>query len=211
MNPVRSFARAKGASPKDLGGTTSYGMKKFFVLNLVSLFLLSGNLAQANGFGMQLDKVVGEHTVNVDYDATNGIYTGAPVQFAFQLFNKERTQQMDFDDVWVTITNAGSDASYIPPVFDGGIVGHSASLIPSGMTFVFPKGGSYDLKLRFDKGEKSIAEATFSLTVSGGGSSSSEGSIFSKNFFVGGLSALVLGGGVLLLIKLLKRKSNLGI
>jgi len=26
MNPVRSLARAKGASPKDLGGATSYGM-----------------------------------------------------------------------------------------------------------------------------------------------------------------------------------------
>ncbi len=28
MNPVRSHARAKDASPKDLGGATSYGMKK---------------------------------------------------------------------------------------------------------------------------------------------------------------------------------------
>ncbi len=27
MNPVRSHARAKGASLKDLGGATSYGMK----------------------------------------------------------------------------------------------------------------------------------------------------------------------------------------
>ncbi len=26
MNPVRSLARAKGASPRDLGGATSYGM-----------------------------------------------------------------------------------------------------------------------------------------------------------------------------------------
>ncbi len=28
MNPVRSLARASGASPKDLGGATSYGMNK---------------------------------------------------------------------------------------------------------------------------------------------------------------------------------------
>lgn len=28
MNPERSHARALGASPKDLGGTTSYGMKQ---------------------------------------------------------------------------------------------------------------------------------------------------------------------------------------
>jgi len=28
MNPVRSLARAKGASPEDLGGATSYGMNK---------------------------------------------------------------------------------------------------------------------------------------------------------------------------------------
>ena len=29
MNPVRSLARAKGTSPQDLGGATSYGMNKF--------------------------------------------------------------------------------------------------------------------------------------------------------------------------------------
>ena len=37
MNPVRSHARATGASPEDLGGTTSYGMKVDILVKNIEL------------------------------------------------------------------------------------------------------------------------------------------------------------------------------
>ncbi len=58
MNPVRSLARASGASPEDLGGATSYGMnrllqifkrpeirnKVFFILALLIVFRIVSNI-----------------------------------------------------------------------------------------------------------------------------------------------------------------------
>ena len=162
-------------------------MKYFIVIGLGIIFLYTG-IAHANGFGVTLDKVVGDYTTNVDYDAIDGIYSGYPVQFAFQLFNRDRTQPVAFSDVWVTITQIGAN-TYTPPVFDAGIVG--SSLISPGMTFMFAKSGSYDMKIRFETGDKSIAEATFSLTVTDGGKSSATGR-FSSDFFRGGLSTLII-------------------
>ncbi len=45
MNPARSLARAKGASPKDLGGATSYGMK----FDIITIFpnIFSGFLSES--------------------------------------------------------------------------------------------------------------------------------------------------------------------
>ena len=40
-----------------------------------------------------------------------------------------------------------------------------SSFPPSGMTFVFPTAGTYMLDLRFEKGDKAIAEASFPLDV----------------------------------------------
>ncbi|MDP3772245.1 MAG: hypothetical protein Q8Q94_02635 [bacterium] len=121
----------------------------------------------ANGFGIQLDKPAGEYIANVDYDATGGIFLGTPVQFAFQLFTKDRSTALAVDDVWVTITSTGTNANYMPPVLDVGIVGSDSAIVPPGMTFAFPYGGLYNMKVRFDKDGKTLAEATFPLTVGG--------------------------------------------
>ena len=54
MNPVRSLARANGASPKDLGGATSYGMYIIgivvFVFGLIFLLRNVGLLEFAGSF-----------------------------------------------------------------------------------------------------------------------------------------------------------------
>src|SRR6266705_2012802 len=125
---------------------------KYIGLAIFMITIAFAGIVRANGFGLTLDKVVGDYTANIDYDAVYGIYAGDPVQFAFQLFTKDRSKSVDFTDAWVTVAPVGADPTYTPPVFDGGILGGS-DLAPSGMTFVFPKSGKYNLTVRYDKAD----------------------------------------------------------
>ncbi len=147
-------------------------MKKFLIISFLTVFLAYSGSALANGFGLTLDQPAGDYIANVDYDAVNGIFTGAPVQFAFQLFNKDRSKTINFTEAWVTVAPSGVDTSYVPPVFDGGLTGSNSGFIPSGMTFTFPKSGDYDMNIRYDQDGKTLAEAKFKLTVTGGGGQS---------------------------------------
>ncbi len=167
-------------------------MKYARMLVIAMFCILVTFTAKANGFGITLDKSVGDYIVNVDYDAVSGIYSGDPVQFAFQLFNKDRSDQPDFADVWVSITPSGKGAVFPQPVFDGGLVG--SVFPPSGMTFVFPYPGSYKLDLRYEKGDKTIAEASFPLEVQAGSQSVSgqSGFFHITNDFLKGLTSAML-------------------
>ncbi len=168
---------------------------------ITGVFLLSAGMAFANGFGMVLDKRVGDYTVNIDYDAVAGIFANDPVQFAFQLFNKDRTQPVDFSDVWVTITPSGTGSNYTPPIFSSGIA--TPHFAPAGMTFAFPKSGSYDVAVRFEKDEKVLAEASFPLTAT----EYSKGFMLTKDVLVGAVSGLALGSFLWILFTLFcKRK-----
>ena len=180
---------------------------KYLSLLIITIILHTGT-ARANGFGMTLDQPVGDYVANVDYDAVAGIFAGDPVQFAFQLFSKDRSKQLDFADVWVSIVPSGG--AYAAPAFDGGIVG--ATFPPSGMTFIFPKDGSYDLKLRYEKDGKTLAEASFPLTVQNADQSialDSSGFHFSHDFLKGGSTVLIIVLGLELLAWMLpKRKKH---
>ncbi len=164
------------------------------IFSLVTLMLALAGGAQANGYSITLDKPVGEYIANLDHDAVGGIFVGTPVQFAFQLFTKDRSQSLNVDDVWVTITPAGTSANYTPPVLDVGIVGSPSSIVPPGLAFAFPSGGSYDMKIRFDKAGKTLAEATFPLTVKGAEEKtvSIERTRLLSFFLLGALSVLVV-------------------
>ncbi len=178
---------------------------KYLSLIIITFSLVFTSTVSANGFGMTLDKVVGDYTANVDYDAVSGIFTGQPVQFAFQLFNKDRSRPVDFTDVWVTITPKGTNNNdgYVPPIFDGGIIG--SGFPPAGMTFTFLAGGTYDLQLRFDKDDKTLAEATFPLKVEGGeGKTLVVNSNNARNSLGGGVVGLILGA---IIVWFFKRKN----
>lgn len=159
----------------------------------------------ANGFGVTLDQAVGNYIANIDYDAVTGIYAGSPTQFAFQLFNKDRSQQIEFNDVWVSITSA-SKSAFARPVFDGGIVG--SSFPPSSIAFAFPTAGSYTLTLRYEKGDKTLAEATFPLDVLPSEGSAGQGGFFqlSSDVFKGGLAVLALWLIIGLVRRMLRKK-----
>lgn len=163
-----------------------------FIFIIAALVFFVFQSTKANGFGMTLDKPVGDYIVNVDYDAVTGIYAGDPVQFAFQLFDKDRSKQIEFGDVWVSVTLAAKGGMFAQPVFDGGIVG--SSFPPSGMTFVFPASGSYTLNLRYEKNDKAIAEASFPLEVQAGSQSTGGTGGFFRitNDFLKGATAAML-------------------
>lgn len=170
---------------------------KYLIIIAMAASAFSVGAARANGFGVTLDQPAGDYIANVDYDAVGGIFAGDPVQFAFQLFTKDRSKQLDFADVWVSIVQSGNSVVYTPPAFDGGIVG--STFPPSGMTFIFPKGGSYDLKLRYEKGGKTLAEASFPLTVANADKSiavDSSGFHFSRDFLKGGSTVLIIVLGI---------------
>lgn len=168
-------------------------MRYIFFGGIMIWYALVAHDATANGFGVALDKPVGDYVVNVDYDAVSGIYAGDPVQFAFQIFNKDRSEQLDFDNVWVSITPETKSGIFARPAFDGGIMG--STFPPSGMTFAFPASGSYTLNLRYEKGDKTLAEAGFPLDVkSGEGDKGNKGFFsFSGDFLKGALSVMLVG------------------
>ncbi len=182
-------------------------MKYLFFVGITILFIAGVCDVKANGFGMTFDKVVGDYTVNVDYDASTGIYSGSPVQFAFQLFNKDRSQQLEFNNVWVSIIPADK-GQFAQPVFAGSIAG--STFPPSGVTFVFPSAGSYTLSLSYEKNNKAIAEATFPLEVQAGDTSTGQKGFFSfsSDVFKGALGVLALWLFVWIARRIIQKKKT---
>lgn len=139
-------------------------MRYIFFTSYLILCTIAINGAYAHGFGVTLDKAVGDYIVDVDYDAAGGgIYAGNPIQFTFRLFNKDRSKQIEFSNVRVNITSTSENA-FARPVFDGGIASWSA-FAPSSMTFAFPDAGSYTLTLRYHQGDITLVEAAFPFDV----------------------------------------------
>lgn len=166
-------------------------MKYIFFVSFLFFCAMGAYGAHANGFGVTLDQKVGDYIANIDYDAVTGIYAGSPAQFAFQLFNKDRSQQIEFSDVWVSITPTGKN-KFARPVFDGGIVG--STFPPSSIAFAFPISGSYTLTLRYEKADQTLAEATFPLDVLPGEGNTGQGGFFhlTNDVFKGGLAVVAL-------------------
>lgn len=181
---------------------------KYWLFIVISIFFIARVYGvKANGFGMTFDKVVGDYTVNVDYDASTGIYSGSPVQFAFQLFNKDRSKQLEFNDVWVSIIPVDK-GQFTQPVFAGSIAG--STFPPSGVTFVFPSAGSYTLSLSYEKDNKTIAEATFPLDVQAGDIAVGQKSFFSfsSDVFKGALGVLALWLLVWIVRRIIQKKKT---
>lgn len=159
--------------------------KKYLLTILVLVIGFTAFTTYGNGFGIKLDQAVGEYIVNVDADTYNFV-SGEPVNFVFMLWNQDRTERLEFDNAWVSITPAGSFGNIF-----GGFLGEP-DFGGFRLTTVFPKAGNYTMVVRYGKmGEKftdTIAEATFPITVTKG---SGEG--FGKSQVRDFVIALLLG------------------
>lgn len=140
-------------------------LKTYFLGTIILVVSLFAFHANGNGFGIKLDQAVGDYIVNVDADAYSFV-SGEPVNFVFQLWNKDRTERLEFDNAWVSITPVGTFGNIF-----GGFLGEP-DFGGFRLTTMFPKAGNYTMVVRMGKmGEKfteTIAEGVFPITVEKG-------------------------------------------
>jgi hypothetical protein len=165
---------------------------KHIALILIAIFA-TAHIASGHGFGQSLEKVVDIYIIDVGFDAVD-LVAGEPIRLDIVLWNKDRTETPDFTDAWVRI--APSDRGI---VFAGNL--HQPEFGSTGMTFMFPEAGDYELTIRFQNNDKAVAEASFPLKV-GAGAKNSSGA-FSGNVLSGAFLGFIAG---CVLVWFLRRK-----
>lgn len=165
-------------------------IQKVIVFATVSLIAVSPFFVFAHGLGQTFEREVGDYNVDIGYDSvTEVIPAGAPVRFDFDLSDKDRTLRVPFTTVWVRIapTNA-------PGFLFAGYLG-IPSFGPANMSYVFADAGSYELTVRYENKDGTLAETSFPLTVT-----EQEGSVgreSSLNVLLSGVIGFVLGAIIL--------------
>lgn len=152
-------------------------MRRFMAL---TLFLLLPAFALSHGTGSTLEKQVGDVLVDIGYDAAE-LSAGTPVRFDFALTSGDtEPEDVPFRSIWVRIVRENTT------ILATGI--HASALGRPTLLYAFPEKGSYELVVRYEGEEKSVAEASFPLSVAPGENGSTDTSI------LWGLGGLLLGG-----------------
>lgn len=161
---------------------------RFFIIFFAALFLggamLSPAIGKAHGIGASIEKVVGEHTIDIGYNPSE-VEAGEQIRFDFDLLKKDGGVP-PFTDVWVRITSKDRGIA-----FAGGLHKPEFGLIR--MTYVFPQSGEHELSVRFQNGEETLAEASFPLSVAGSLADAKPSIQLSSQLTVGALIGLVIG------------------
>ena len=158
---------------------------KTVIFSIIAVFAIV-NFASGHGFGQSFEKVVDNYIVDVGVDALD-LVAGEPARFGFVLWNKDGTETPEFTDAWVRIALADRGV-----VFAGNL--HQPEFGSTGMTYVFPKSGDYELTVRFQQNGEPIVEANFPLKVGAGASESS--GVFSRQLIMGLFLGFIAGAGV---------------
>jgi hypothetical protein len=173
-------------------------LSKFFSLlglSLIISIVMFPQTGNAHGAGMTFSEVVDGYQVDVDYSDLV-LESGTAGRFTFNLFSDpEREEPVEFTDLWVRIEKKregkNGEILFAGPIF-------SPTFGGPGFTIVFPKGGEYELSVRYNNGDKEVVEATFPLSVEKG---AGEKNFFDIGFWRGlfcGVLAVLLFGGVLM-------------
>jgi hypothetical protein len=85
------------------------------------------------------------------------------INFAIRWVDPAHKPDLTFTDAWVRIVEANTGGGFDPTVFAGPI--SQANFGPTGMTYVFPRGGTYQVEVRFENDDKAIVESSFELAV----------------------------------------------
>ncbi len=127
------------------------------VVILVFLFLiLSVNSAFSHGFGASFEKTVSKYFIDVGYDPFE-MTEGDQTTFSFTILTDSTKDLVEFDSVWVRIMDG--KRAILATGIDAGI--NSAPTL----IYTFPREGEYTLFVRFEKGDETLAEADFPMTV----------------------------------------------
>ena len=164
---------------------------KFVSSIFLTIFIVAAPFVLAHGVGSSIEKTVGDYLVDVGY-SPDEVKEGEAVQFDFSLWNNALDQEEPFTDIWVRISQSNKT------VFAGGIV--KPGFGPTGITYVFPERGEYEIMLRFQNNESSLVETSFPITAEVGGETTGGNTFFSTNLFVTLLVGIVLGWLIALII-----------
>lgn len=161
-------------------------MKYIFIASLLVLSFVS--YAQAHGIGQSVEKQVGDYTIDIGYDSlTPEVPADAAVRFDFALWNKDKTEPVDFTTVWVRIAPLQGEG-----ILFAGYLGQP-DFGPTGISYVFARGGTYEVTARFTNKDKTLAETSFPLTVQNSAASQASNAPLSRNIWISGLAGLVIG------------------
>lgn len=161
----------------------------FFLL--FGIALVSAYDAQAHGpETSSLEKRVGEYLVDIGH-SPQVISAGSSITFDFNLLNAKTEEQLSFTDIWVRIERERQT------IFASGL--HKPQFGALTMIYTFPRGGGYDLKIRFQKENEALAEATFpfSVAASAASSESPQSRVRQFIFFLLGVVGGAVGGVVI--------------
>ncbi len=176
-------------------------MQKGFVLSWITVIIFSlAGMAQGHGSGQTLTQAVGNYILDLEYESL-ALRAQEPVRMNFSIrwADPAHKPDLEFTDAWVSIIEANTKGGFDPTVFAAPIF--KAKFGPTGMTYVFPAGGIYEVAVRFENGDKTIAESSFELTVA-----HTPQPMNAMTALLGGLAGL--GIGVLGVYMLGKRKNH---
>ena len=147
----------------------------------------------AHGLGQSIEKTIGDYTVEVEYEAPE-LQAEEPVRLDFKISKKDMPGSVEFTDTWVRIAQ-GTET-----IFVGSI--HNPEFGKAGMTFTFPESVNYELSVRFQNKDQTLAEASFPLTVAAGEKqANSTRTSQPYSALITGIIGLALGYGLSFLMK----------
>lgn len=145
------------------------------VMSLALCILPSHTLG--HGGGQSVEKIVGEYLVKLEYEELF-FSEGEPARLDFELINNSTKEEIEFTDVWVKVIG-GEKTFFIAPIA-------KPEFGRIGMTYTFSTAGEYELHLRFQNKDTSIAETSFPLKVEVGEAKLEKKSIIPFVGWVGG-------------------------
>lgn len=168
--------------------------KYLYILPLVMMLGMapSQKLIQAHGLGQSLTKTVGDYTIEVEYEALK-LQADESVRLDFSITKKDTKEEVQFTDIWVRIAQGNKT------VFAGALA--KANFGKPGMTYTFPEAGEYELSVRFQNADKTVAEAPFQLRVERATAGKTKQKKLPSQLIVGAIIGLVIGFSLSFLTK----------
>src|SRR5689334_16330705 len=146
---------------------------------LAAAFMMGAmHIAQGHGLGLTFLKDAGDYSIDLDADVL-ALQANQSIRFSFSILSKNEAPPPEFTDAWVRIAPKDGFGT----VFAGDL--HNPEFGLTGMTFIFPQGGEYELSVRFQKdGEKVTEDVVFPLTVENDTNASQNGPL-TRDLFIG--------------------------
>ena len=147
-------------------------------------FLCTLGLAQAHGSGASEEKVIDGYLVDVGLSAE--MFTaGEAARFDFSLTDAISEDEMPFTDVWFRINKERK-------VFLATGI-HVPNLGQTGISYVFPTAGEYEIHVRYQNDGEKIVEHSFMMTVADSIEEGAESPLSNVVVSVGFIVAFLLG------------------